>query len=133
LVLSEPPTQGLDEVLIEVEAVRTWDRFSRGAAATVNAIVGGAKPTMAATADGGRLATITGDPPTPERGIAVANVHVRADGAQLAKLVGSLGTGALRVPVAAAYPLGHASEALASAASGRAGGAIVLRPPDPTA
>jgi NADPH:quinone reductase-like Zn-dependent oxidoreductase len=102
----------------------------RGAAATVNAIVGGAAAAMAATADRGRLATITGDPPRPERGISVADVYVRADGAQLAELAGSLGAGALQVPVAVVYPLGRASEALARAVSGRAGGAVVLRPSD---
>jgi hypothetical protein len=45
----------------------------------------------------------------------------------------ALARGALRVAVAAADSLRHASEALASAASGRAGGAIALRPPDSTA
>jgi NADPH:quinone reductase and related Zn-dependent oxidoreductases len=100
----------------------------RGAAATVNAVVGGAKAAIAATADRGRLATITGDPPTPERGISIVDLYVRADGAQLQELVGFLGTGALRVPVAAVYPLRQAAEALARAVSGRAGGAIVLCP-----
>jgi len=123
---------GLDVVIVDHHAPHwpaTVRRLSggHGAAATVNAVVGDAGAAMAATADGGRLATITGDPPTPERGISVTDVYVRADGRQLAELAGLLGTGAFRIPIAGEYSLAQASEALAGVASGRAGGAIVVR------
>src|SRR5262245_62722909 len=50
-----------------------------GAPRAVNAARGQAATTMEAVADGGRLATITGDPPREERGVAVSDVHVRPD------------------------------------------------------
>ena len=109
------------------EAVRRLVGGKR-ATATVNAIVGGAGAALAATADHGRLATITGDLPTSERGISVTGVVVRPDGVRLAELVVMLGSRVLQVPFAAGYPLSQAAEALACAVSGRAGGAIVLRP-----
>ena len=56
------------------------------AAAAANAAPGGAATAIRAVADGGRLATITSDPPRQERGITVANVYVRSDGALLRQL-----------------------------------------------
>jgi hypothetical protein len=53
-----------------------------GVGAAVNTARGGAAAAIEAVADGGRLATITGDPPRPERGVTVADVYVRADGAR---------------------------------------------------
>jgi NADPH:quinone reductase-like Zn-dependent oxidoreductase len=109
------------------EAVRKLTAGT-GADATVNARVGEAAVAITATADGGRLATITGDPPPSERGIRVADVHVQADGTQLAELATLLGAGALTV--AASYPLDQAADALARVVAGAAGGAIVLHSRD---
>ena len=77
-------------------------------------------------ADDGRLATITGDPPPPERGVTVADVYVRADGARLAALVATLAQGLLSLHVAATRPLAEAATALQGAVAGRAAGASVL-------
>lgn len=98
----------------------------RGVAAAANAASGAAADTLRAVADGGRLATITSDPPAAERGITVANVYVRPDGAQLRALAGQLGAGQLTIPVAASYAVTDAGEALAQAIGGHAGGAIAL-------
>ena len=78
------------------------------------------------TIRGGRLATITGDPPPPERGVGVSDVYVRADGARLEVLVELFAQGRLSLQVAAARPLAEAPEALQDAVAGRASGAIVL-------
>jgi NADPH:quinone reductase-like Zn-dependent oxidoreductase len=107
--------------------VREASPDRRGVAAAVNAAPGGAALALQAVADGGRLATITGDPPTPERRIGVTDVYVRADGAALALLATALDEGLLSVDVAARLPLRDAAAALDSAVSGR-GGAIVLVP-----
>src|SRR5947209_2550618 len=57
-----------------------------GAPKAVNAARGQAATSLKAVADGGRLATITGDPPREERGVAVSDVYVRPDGRQLSAL-----------------------------------------------
>jgi NADPH:quinone reductase-like Zn-dependent oxidoreductase len=82
---------------------------------------------LQAVADDGRLVTITGDPPGPERGIAVTDLYVRADGAALALLATALEQGRLSVDVAATLPLTEAAAALDSVLSGRRG-AVVLVP-----
>jgi NADPH:quinone reductase-like Zn-dependent oxidoreductase len=97
-----------------------------GVAAAVNAAPGGAATALQAVAAGGRLATITGDPPPPQRGVQVTDVYVRADGARLAALVQTLSQGRLSLHVAAARPLAQAATALQDAVAGRAAGAIVL-------
>jgi NADPH:quinone reductase len=79
--------------------------------------------------DCGRLATITGDPPPPERGVAVADVYVRADGARLAALVAALADGRLAVHLGATLPLAEAATALQTAVAGRVSGATVLTVP----
>ena len=99
----------------------------RGAARAVNAARGQAHTTLGAVADGGRLATITGDPPAEERGIAVSDVYVRPDGPQLSELAELLARGALSVPVASVRPLEEAAEALREVVAG-APGAVVLSP-----
>jgi NADPH:quinone reductase-like Zn-dependent oxidoreductase len=99
-----------------------------GVAAAVNAVPGGAVSAIRAVADGGRLATITQDPPSQQRGITVSNIYVRADGNQLRKLAQRLGDGQLEIPVAASYRLADAARALAEATGGHVGGAIVLTP-----
>src|SRR5207244_2111707 len=77
---------------------------------------------------GGRLATITGDPPRQERGVAVSDVYVRPDGRQLSALAELLAHGTLGVPIASVRPLDQAAEALREVVAG-ADGAIVLSLP----
>src|SRR5580765_5080308 len=96
-----------------------------GAHKAVNAAVGQAATTLQAVADGGRLATITGDPPREERGVAVTDVYVRPDGRQLSALAELLAHGTLSVPIASVRPLEQAAQALREAVAG-ADGAIVL-------
>jgi hypothetical protein len=81
---------------------------------------------MRAVVDGGRLATITGDPPPSERDISIASVYVKADGVRLEALAAALEGGSLSIDVAAAYPLEHAGDALKDAVEARRSGAIVL-------
>jgi NADPH:quinone reductase-like Zn-dependent oxidoreductase len=99
-----------------------------GVTAAVNAAPGGEGDTLSAVADGGRLATITGAPPPPERGVSIADVYVRADGEQLRQLAGPFAAGELRIAVGAVYELARAAEALTLATHGGAGEAIVLTP-----
>ena len=96
--------------------------------AAANAAPGGAASAIRAVADGGRLATITPDPPGQQRGITVSSIYVRADGNQLRKLAKRFGDGQLEIPIAASYRLADAAQALAQATGGNAGGAIVLTP-----
>src|SRR5262249_5952031 len=96
-----------------------------GAPRAVNAARGQAATTLEAVADGGRLATITGDPPREERGVAVADVYVRPDGRQLSALAELLACGTLSVPIASVRPLEQAAQALREVIAG-ADGAIVL-------
>jgi NADPH:quinone reductase-like Zn-dependent oxidoreductase len=96
-----------------------------GAPKAVNAAPGQAATTLQAVADGGRLATITGDPPREERGVAAADVYVRPDGRQLSALAELLAHGTLSVPIASVRPLDQAAQALREAVAG-ADGAIVL-------
>jgi NADPH:quinone reductase-like Zn-dependent oxidoreductase len=98
----------------------------RGVGGAVNAAPSGAASALQAVADDGRLATITGDPPTPERGVTVADVYVEADGERLTSLVGALEEGLLSLQVGATFALADAATALQAAVSGRAPGATVL-------
>ena len=107
--------------------VREASPDRRGVGSAINAAPTGAALALQAVADGGRLATITGDPPTPERGITVTDVYVRADGAELALLATALGEGLLSIDIAARLPLRDAAAALDGAISG-GGGATVLVP-----
>jgi NADPH:quinone reductase-like Zn-dependent oxidoreductase len=105
--------------------VREASPGGRGVGAAVNAARGGAALALHPVADGGRLATITGDPPAPERGIAVADVYVRADGAELARLATALEQGRISVDVAAKLPVTEAAAALDGAVSGRRGATVL--------
>jgi NADPH:quinone reductase-like Zn-dependent oxidoreductase len=96
-----------------------------GAAKAVNAARGQAATTLKSVADGGRLATITGDPPPEERGVAISDVYVRPDGRQLSALAELLARGTLSVPIASVRPLEQAAAALREVVAG-ADGAIVL-------
>lgn len=99
-----------------------------GVDAAANAAPGGAATALEAVADGGRLATITSDPPSQQRGITISSIIVRADGKQLGNLASLLGGGELAIPVAASYRLTDAAQALAQAIGGHTAGAIVLTP-----
>jgi NADPH:quinone reductase-like Zn-dependent oxidoreductase len=97
-------------------------------AAAANAVPGGAAVAVGTVRDGGRLATITLDPPDEQRGIAISSVIVQPDGRALAELAELIAAGRLEVSIAAAFPLEEAAEALAAATGGGAGGAVVLHP-----
>jgi NADPH:quinone reductase-like Zn-dependent oxidoreductase len=98
----------------------------QGVDAAANAAPGGAATAVRAVADGGRLATITSDPPAEQRGITVASIYVRPDGNQLRRLAKQFADGQLQVQVASRYRLADAALALAQATGGHASGAIVL-------
>lgn len=98
----------------------------RGVDAAANAASGGASDALRTVADGGRLATITSDPPAEERGIRVSNTYIRADGQQLRKLAQQFANGQLEIQVAARYGLADAAKALALVTGGHAAGAVVL-------
>ena len=108
------------------ERIREATPGERGVPAAINAAPRGAGEAMRAVADGGRLATITGDPPPAERDVSVASLYVKADGPRLEVLATALEDGSLWLDVAAAYPLEKAAEALKEAMAGRSSGAIVL-------
>jgi NADPH:quinone reductase-like Zn-dependent oxidoreductase len=97
-----------------------------GVTAAVNAARGEERRVLATVADRGRLATITGSPPGPERDVAIADVYVRADGQQLRHLAAALGRHELGLSIGAVYGLPQASEALELASRGAGGGAVVL-------
>jgi NADPH:quinone reductase-like Zn-dependent oxidoreductase len=94
----------------------------------VNAVPGGAPGLMSLVADGGRLVTITGDPPPSERGIQVLNAYVAPDGPVLEAAVGQLIARRLTIPIAGVYSLGDAADALLAVVQGHAEGAFVLDP-----
>lgn len=98
-----------------------------GVDAAANAARSGAADAMQAVRDGGKLATITADPPAAERGITVLAVQVVPDGARLGELAGLVAEGVLAIAGTGAYPLEQAGEALAAARRGAGGAAIVLR------
>jgi NADPH:quinone reductase-like Zn-dependent oxidoreductase len=97
-----------------------------GVSAAANAVPGGARAAIRAVTNGGRLATITSDPPPQERSITVSSSYVRPDGGQLRDLAQLLAAGQLAISPAKTYGLVDAGEALATVVSGRAGGAVAL-------
>ena len=99
-----------------------------GVSAVANAAPDGSADAIRALRDGGRLATITQDPPDEERGIEISSVIVEPDGKVLGELVGLLAAGKLDVSIAATVPLDDAPAALAKATAGGGGGAVVLHP-----
>ncbi|WIX76651.1 NADP-dependent oxidoreductase [Amycolatopsis carbonis] len=98
-----------------------------GVDAAINAVPGGSAEVIVALREGGRMATITGDPPAVERGISIADVYVRPDATQLAELCALLGDGRLTMSVGAVLPLADAATALERAVSGAKGGPGVLQ------
>ena len=106
--------------------VRAASPAGSGVTAAVNTVRGEAAAAIEVIADGGHLATITGDPPPSERGVVVADVYVRADGSRLAALVAALGEGMLSLHLGTTVPLSEAAAALNAVSAGRASGATVL-------
>ena len=86
---------------------------NRGVDAAANAVPGGAASAIRAVAGGGRLATITSDPPGEQRGITVSSIYVRPDGNQMRELATRFADGQLEIPVADRYRLADAAQALA--------------------
>jgi NADPH:quinone reductase-like Zn-dependent oxidoreductase len=99
----------------------------RGVDLAVNAAPAGAADAITAVRDGGRLVTITSDPPAADRGIDVREVYVAPDGTRLARLGELLAAGTIRVTVGAAYRLGDAERALGRVRRGSGGQAVVLQ------
>jgi len=99
-----------------------------GVDAAANAAPGGAAAAIGAVRDGGRLATITSDPPDAQRGIAIATVYVRPDGPQLERLAQQLADGRLNIEVGCMFPLDQAASALETALTGTSGRAVVIAP-----
>ena len=94
--------------------------------AVANAVPGAASTLLAMLDDGGRLATITGDPPNAERGIQVIDYYVHPDGAVLERIAMRFVERGLSIPLAASYELSTADMALADVVSGKNAGGITL-------
>ena len=99
-----------------------------GVTAVANAAPDGSADAIGTVRDGGRLASISQDPPDEQRGIEISSVIVEPDGRALGELAELLAAGKLEVSTAATFPLEEAAEALGAATAGGAGGAVVLRP-----
>jgi NADPH:quinone reductase-like Zn-dependent oxidoreductase len=97
----------------------------RGVDAAANAAQSGVAEALATVREGGRLATITSDPPEPERGIDVVSVYVRSVASQLEVASRALAAGRLVFELGARFPLTEADAALEHANAGL-GGAVVL-------
>jgi NADPH:quinone reductase-like Zn-dependent oxidoreductase len=94
--------------------------------AVANAAPSGAAAAMTALADGGRLATITPDPPASTRGISVTAVYVRSDGAQLERLTALLASHRLSMPTPRSCSLDQAAYALAQVVAGHESSGVVI-------
>src|SRR3954454_1884299 len=109
-----------------------WPEHARaigdGVTAAANAALNGSADAIGTVRDGGRLATITQDPPDEQRSIEISSVIVQPDGRALGELAELLAGGKLEVSVAETFPLDEAADALAAAVRGGAGGAVVLHP-----
>ncbi|HYX98836.1 MAG TPA: zinc-binding dehydrogenase [Mycobacterium sp.] len=108
-----------------------WPHHARALAkdsihAVANAAPGGAAAAMTALADGGRLATITPDPPASTRGIRVTAVYVRSDGAQLDCLTALLDSHRLSMPTPRSCSLDQAASALAQVVAGLEPSGVVI-------
>lgn len=94
----------------------------------VNAVPGAASSLMALINDGGRLVTITSDPPKSERGIQVTELYVTPDGNSLDRVAAEFAGKGWTLPVAAVYGLTEAAKALGEALTGRQVGGRVIDP-----
>src|SRR5215213_1927626 len=105
-------------------ATTSLSMAGQGVDAAANAAPEGAAVALATVRDGGRLVTITSDPPESERGIEVVSLYVRADGEQLAGAGHDLVAGRLDFELGASFPLAEADAALARVVEG--GGTVAL-------
>ncbi|MGD1346694.1 NADP-dependent oxidoreductase [Mycobacterium seoulense] len=94
--------------------------------AVANAVPGGAAAAMTALAGGGRLATITPDPPASTRGISVTAVYVRSDGVLLERLTALLASRRLSMPTPRSCGLDQAAHALAQVVAGHEPNGVVI-------
>jgi NADPH:quinone reductase-like Zn-dependent oxidoreductase len=101
---------------------------SRGFSVVVNLVRDAAAGLLDLVADGGRLATITGDPPAGERRIAITDLYVAPDGEGLEAAAAALAARGLSIAIAGTYPLTEAATALAEVTGGGGGGARVVFP-----
>ncbi len=101
---------------------------SRGFSVVINAVRGAAAELLDLVADGGRLATITGDPPASERGIAITDLYVAPDGRALEAAAAKLVARGLSIAIAGTYALTEAATALEQVTRGGSGGARVVLP-----
>ena len=99
-----------------------------GVPVAVNAVRGAAVSLMPLVVDGGRLATITGDPPPSERHIQVSNVYVSPDGSALEEVAAGFTQRGLTIPVAGVHSLLEAGKALSQVVSGGTAGGVVIDP-----
>ena len=99
-----------------------------GADAAVNAAPAGAREALSTVRDGGRLATITGDPPDGERASRCRRLWSPRTARGFAGLIALAGQGTIAVTVAGRYPLEQAATALGRARRGSHGSAVVLLP-----
>jgi NADPH:quinone reductase-like Zn-dependent oxidoreductase len=109
-----------------------WPQHARALAkgsidVVANAAPRGAAAAMTALADGGRLATITPDPPASTRGISVTAVYVRSGGAQLDRLTALLDSQWLSMPTPRSCGLDQAAYALAQVVAGHEPSGVVIR------
>jgi hypothetical protein len=99
-----------------------------GVPVAVNAVLGAASGLLPLVLDGGRVATITSDPPPGERHIQVSNELVSPNGILLEQLAMRFAQRGLAIPVAGVHNLAEAGRVLAEVVSGRAAGGLVLNP-----
>jgi NADPH:quinone reductase-like Zn-dependent oxidoreductase len=92
-----------------------------GVDAAANTARGGAAPAIRTVRDGGRLATITPDPPTSDRDIQVQPYDVRCDAQRLQRAGDAVGGGRIAFPTGSVFGLTDAARALATAVGGSAG------------
>jgi D-arabinose 1-dehydrogenase-like Zn-dependent alcohol dehydrogenase len=106
-------------------------RSPRGFNVVVNTVRGRAAGLLDLVSDEGRLATITGDPPASERGIAISNLYVAPDGATLERAAAQLVARGLSIAIAGTYRLRGAATGLRETTRAAGGGARVVLPMAP--
>jgi len=99
-----------------------------GADGAANAVPAGAREALKAVRDGGRLVTITSDPPTSSRNVTETAVQVVPDGMRLQRLVTLAANGTLSLDTTDGFALEQAAAALAAVEHGTQGAAVTLRP-----
>jgi NADPH:quinone reductase-like Zn-dependent oxidoreductase len=112
---------GVDYRLPDWKAAAGDRTRGAGVDAAVNAVPGDAEAIEELVRDGGRLATLTSDPPSSERSVRAEAVYVAPDGGRLQRLVGSLAEGGLQMAVGrSSMTLRAAGEALTVVGAGEA-------------